>query len=161
MQGNLDDLLRETAEEMFESLAYMFPMPSEDDEPAFAGPMVSAGVAFTGPFGGALALSIERGMLTELTGNMLGEMDAAELTEAQQADGFGELLNVVCGNLLPRLAGEQAVFDVHAPRVFGDEPIPETLDGRSVRARVELELDSGKAVAILYADADEVAAIAG
>lgn len=146
--SNLNDLLRRVAEETFESLAFMFAAPDADGE-ARDTSIVSALVAFSGPFDGAVRLSIERAMLAELAANMLGEMDADALSDDERTDGFGELLNVLCGNLLPRLVGETVVFDVKPPRVTDDAP-PD--DQR--RARIELELDEGRATVELYADAE-------
>jgi len=33
-------------------------------------------------------------------------------------DALGEVANVVCGNLLPEIAGRDAVFRLDAPRAF-------------------------------------------
>ena len=148
---SLDSLIQRVAEETFEALAFMMPMPA-DDEPSADAPTVIASVRFAGPFAGTLLLTVEQAMLAELAGNMLGMMDPDDLTAEQQIDGLKELLNVICGNLLPELAGEEAVFDVLAPEMIPGAPAP--AGDAAPLASVCLALDAGRAALSLYAPAD-------
>jgi CheY-specific phosphatase CheX len=117
----LDQLLRQATEQTFEALAFMFPSEPAQSRPE---PTVAAEVAFTGPRAGCVRLTIPRRLAAPLAGNMLGLEDEQPTTE-QQADALGEMANVICGNLLPALAGDEAVFDVLAPQVLdGDCPEP-------------------------------------
>ncbi len=147
---SLDNLIRRVAEETFEALAFMLPMPAEGDPPAEA-PTVTASVRFAGPVDGMLLLTVEQAMLGELAGNMLGVMDPDELTADQQHDGLKELLNVICGNLLPEWAGQAAVFDVLAPDILADGRIHADTDTAPVTAH--LQLDTGRATVTLIAPA--------
>lgn len=148
---NLDNLIRRVAEETFEALAFMLPMPPDEDAEAEA-PTITAAVRFDGPFGGTLLLTVEQAMLADLAGNMLGVMDPDDLTAEQQTDGLKELLNVICGNLLPELAGEEAVFDVLAPEVLPSGRTPAA--GAAPLASARLDLDTGRAAVALYAPAE-------
>ncbi|NLF29817.1 MAG: chemotaxis protein CheX [Planctomycetes bacterium] len=147
---SLDDLVRRVAEDTFEALAFMLPMTCDGDA-AIDAPAVTASVRFAGPFAGTLLLTVEQAMLAELAGNMLGAMDPQDLTDEQQADGLKELLNVICGNLLPELAGQEAVFDVLAPELREGASLP---GGAAPLASVRLDLDAGRASLALYAPAD-------
>ena len=91
--SNHDETLRRVAEQTFENLAFMFALA--DDEAAGVEPedLLIGKVGFDGPFRGELTL------------------------RAPQTDALRELLNVICGNLLPEIAGSEAVFDVLAPRL--------------------------------------------
>jgi CheY-specific phosphatase CheX len=73
-------------------------------------------VTFTGAFDGRLVLAVSRGILKELAANMLG-VEHASPTPEQQDDALKEMVNVVCGNLLPVLAGPQPVFHMSAPEI--------------------------------------------
>ena len=82
-------------------------------------------------------------MLAELTENMLG-LDMGEETAIEtQHDAMKELANVVCGNVLPGIAGTTAVFNVAAP-VLNDTPTPVS-DELTPAARVTIHLDEGPA----------------
>jgi CheY-specific phosphatase CheX len=105
-----DDLLSQVGEEIFENPAFMLPGPAAGPTETTA--MSAARVGFTGPFGGSVRLRLPSAMLEELASNMLGLEAGQPVPLDQQADALRELLNVICGNLLPRLAGTEAVFDV-------------------------------------------------
>ena len=79
-------------------------------------------------------------MLPGLAANMLGVDEAPG--SAEQADALGELANVLCGNLLPAIAGEQHVFILEAPGPGRDEGSPV--------ATTSLTFDSGAVRASLY-----------
>ena len=70
---------------------------------------------FSGPFGGGMELCLPAPALVELAVNMLGAKDGEELSPEQQHDALKELINVVCGNLLPILAGHTEEFNLRPP----------------------------------------------
>ena len=81
--------------------------------------------------------------------NMLGVSDA---DLAMVRDALGEVANVVCGNLLPDLAGREAVFHLSAP-----EPIDVTDAAWCARPAVSalsasLGIDGGRADVALHLD---------
>lgn len=78
-------------------------------------------VDFSGPFGGGMELSLPAPALVELAVNMLGAEDGEELSPEQQHDALKELINVVCGNLLPILAGHTEEFNLRPPYMVGGE----------------------------------------
>lgn len=146
MNSKLDQTLRDVAEEVFESLAFVLLMPDQDGPPSSdnIGKAV-ASITFSGPFGGALFLSISEQMLPMIAANMLG-LDFDETpTDVQQQDAFKELLNVICGNLLPRIAGTEAVFDVQKPMIVPDGQVPQTHQQQPPVATAQLNLEDGAA----------------
>lgn len=127
----------EAAEKMIEAaiaglerLAFIFAFPSED--PGKVEDPVKAEVSFKGALSGTMTLEMPSQVLPELAANMLGVEGEPPPVE-KQYDALGETANVICGTLLPSLAGEAAVFDIGAPRVG-----PGTGTG-SVKAFVKLE----------------------
>ncbi len=82
---------------------------------------VAASVSFAGPFSGNLIMVVSGQILPELTGNMLGVDDNAETTLEQRHDALKELINVICGNLLPTIAGKHSIFNVNAPVILPGE----------------------------------------
>ena len=146
-----DETRYRVAAETLESLALMFLVP--EDEAANPLPCCARRVAviFTGPFDGALILSASDGVLPELAANMLGLENCCAPTSEQQEDALKELANVICGNLLPVLAGEEAVFDVHAAELLVGGTVPATLGDRPPLAAARLHLDGGWADLALFA----------
>jgi len=158
----MNETLRRVGEEVFESLAFVLPA-LEDAAPALdppGGAAVSGRIAFAGPFDGVLVLRVHGALVPEIAANMLG-LDFGQIPPVdKQHDAFAELLNVICGNLLPALAGEQAVFDVQAAQVLpaGAAAVAEADPPAAAQARVELE--GGWAELTLLAPAGAVAAAA-
>lgn len=185
MNTELDATLRQVAEDTFQSLAFIFPAEGDADapldaasglEPRAGGPQSKFGVAgvaveFTGPFGGRMTLGVSYAMLPVLAANMLGLDEGTLPSDDQQDDALKELLNVICGNVLPALAGTESVFNVQAPRLmppprpddFAAAPPPQSGPSASrcsplfgwrplpgATACVELCLDAGLARIALY-----------
>jgi hypothetical protein len=93
-------------------------------------------------------LRVSENLLAPLANNMLGlECDQDSPTYAQQIDALKEMLNVACGNLLPELAGTQAVFNLSAPQ-FQEESGPEL--PAATCAQAQLALDEGQAELTLW-----------
>ena len=143
MNRKFDEILQRVAEDTFESLAFLLPMPQPDD-PVEDCPTTAVTVGFHGPFNGKLIVALPEAVLGELTGNMLGLDDDAEIPFDRRQDALKELANVVCGNVLPEIAGTVAVFNVAAPELI-DASAPGIGEGLSTAATARIFLDSGPA----------------
>ena len=143
--GNWQQPLSDAASRTFEELCFLFPTPLTDEQRE--APMDSAVcVRFTGPATGHVIVRVGGGILGMLTSNMLGEDDA---DAGMQRDALAEVANVVCGNVLPMVAGADAAFALEAPRSINVTDITRTPD-----AYVELGLeDIGRAEVLLLLDA--------
>lgn len=110
--------LRQSATSTFELLGFLF-ATDEIDEAARERPFALRGlVEFQGPFEGALEVRLTDDLVPELAANMMGVGEVSDAAICR--DAVGELVNVICGNLLPELAGYSAVFDLTAPMVGPD-----------------------------------------
>jgi CheY-specific phosphatase CheX len=121
----------------FEDLACLLPTDQLDEVQASADPEAEAHVAFTGPFAGTLVVRMHGRLLPLVAANMLG---TDEPSQSLQLDALGEIANVLCGNLLPLVAGGCPVFDLEAPRVCiltGEESPPATLPSASLCLGIE------------------------
>jgi chemotaxis protein CheY-P-specific phosphatase CheC len=150
MNKQLETVLASVAESTLAELAFMFSMPDEEAGRVTSSELVAASVDFSGPFSGSFAVAVSANMLPAIAANMLGldEEDTEPLPE-QQRDALKELANVVCGNLLPRMAGKQAVFNIEAPQLVDPQVIGGT-GARSPAARTRLVLDAGRAEFALF-----------
>ena len=122
MHHEHSDVLMEVAGETLEQLAFIFSFPDDVDPDAiWTEDVTGCHVTFNGHAQGGLLMLISSAALPELAANMLGlEEDGAPPVE-QQKDALQEALNVVCGNLLPRIGGVEAVFDIQKPQILGAE----------------------------------------
>ena len=107
----------------------------------------SAKVRFEGPFRGALQVTMGEGALATLTMNMMGEFEPGSATE--ESDALCELTNVLCGNILPRIAGPKALFNIGPPQVVEGNS-RQTLDALAAVAEVQLAFEEGSALVQLY-----------
>jgi len=149
MSKQHDDVLQNVAEDTFESLAFLLPMPESDE--SVDCPSATVTVDFAGPFNGRLVLTLPTAALAELAGNMLGLDDEEGVPTESRTDAMKELGNVVCGNVLPAIAGTSAVFDVAAPKLVSSPDLPDR-DGLLPAAEARIFLDSGPAAVELLTD---------
>jgi CheY-specific phosphatase CheX len=126
----------------FEQLGFMFPAPELAEDRQDASLEACADLEFEGPFRGRLSLTVYGSVMAPLAANMLGEDVPPSRT--QQHDALGEIGNVICGNLLPRIGGTDAVFKIGAPRVT-TEAVTSMNSSESCVARVSLAMDEGRA----------------
>ncbi len=151
MNQQINRILGQITEDILEKLAFIFSSPEEEIDPIDKTSSIVGCVSFTGPFTGILEMSISECALPELAGNMLG-IDEDETTPELQQDALKELINVVCGNLLPAIAGKEIVFNVNAPQIT-DESDP-AVKGREPEAEVRLELEEGQCDILLFLDGE-------
>ncbi len=148
MSGDLAPRLQQAAASTFEQLGFLFADPSLTEDQADLTTEAVARVRFSGPYEGTLEVRLAGGLLPVLATNMLGTHGTPEPDVAM--DALGEVSNVICGNVLPLLAGAEAIFDLQAPEVTGGaEGAPPPLPEAAVE--VSLGLEGGRAdIALVY-----------
>lgn len=119
MSEQLKDTLRQVAEDVMEKLAFLLSFGSE--ESSQSNTFAAASISFSGSVTGTLIMAISDHILPQLAGNMLGLDDGEESTNEQQQDAVKELINVICGNLLPAISGKQHIFHIEPPRLVSEE----------------------------------------
>jgi chemotaxis protein CheY-P-specific phosphatase CheC len=102
--------------EVLENQAYLFGDPT-DEAPLYPGDVVMARMEFKGPFRGSLSLALPQALCPEIAANVLGLEPDDDEAVAGAEDAFKELLNVTCGQVLTKMAGEDPVFDLTVPTV--------------------------------------------
>lgn len=150
MNSNLKMELYRAATLTFEELCFMVPSPELEEELREAPVEAEVRVAFRGPWCGKLILRARGGLLESIASNMLGD-DVQ--TEQQQRDALGEIANVVCGNVLPAIAGLNEEFHLDPPlRADGRAASSDETDVPA--AEVHVILDQGRADLLLVLDDD-------
>lgn len=97
----------------FEHMAFLFETPEMEDQNQSASHDGTAIVTFTGPISGELHVASYGGLMQAMAADVLGE-NAPSME--QQQDLLGEVSNVICGSVLPRIAGSGHVFRIGPPR---------------------------------------------
>ena len=101
-------------------------------------------VTFTGPFEGELIAGIDAKLLDPLVENMIGVEPGESLPEGVcELDAFKELINVVCGNFLPLIAGDEVVFDISAPIIVEQEKLDEISQSSVELCAIKVEIEQG------------------
>jgi CheY-specific phosphatase CheX len=141
----------------FEDLALLFPETELSPEQAVAPLDFSVSVEFRGPLTGRLVVRVSQSIMPAIAANMLGAEESKQLP--LQRDALGEIGNVICGNVLPLIAGADKIFNLAAPIVVEGGSLPQRDEDEPV-ASVQVGLEDGRAEAILYlfsADASRAA----
>ena len=115
MNAAISGILTDVVADTLEKLAFLFAAPLEGPAPEDTQELATVRVRFSGPLCGGMQLSLSQPVLAELAANMLGADDASALTTDEQHDALRELINVICGNLLPLIGGHSAEFNIQTP----------------------------------------------
>lgn len=158
MKKTLEENLRQAAHLTFESLVFMLPTPELEEEQEGAEVDAVVSVSFEGPFSGRVEVRVCGGLLSTLAVNMLGENETPTL--GQQIDALGEIANVVCGNVLPAIAGPDKVFNVLAPQVAKGLSSPDG-GAEGPAAEVRLGLEQGRVDVALFLNIDAASYLDG
>lgn len=137
--------LYEIAATTMEELCFLFSLPEPVDDGNERKEFVVAQVDFVGPVNGYLKVQAQKQLLPILTSNMLGQTD---FTEQQQFDALGEVTNVICGNILPRISDSRSVFNIHAPVVAAGEK--SCIDVHDTEKAVPIYFDEGEICVRLF-----------
>jgi CheY-specific phosphatase CheX len=136
MTSAWNDALAQAIRDVFENLCFMLPSHPKLSIPPPSASQVLLAVDFRGAGVGTLHLALPDRMVAPIAAAMLGADDELELSE--QYDAVCELANIVCGNVLPLIAGERAVFDLSSPRVIATQNSAWE-EGAAARAQVLLD----------------------
>lgn len=147
METQLKEKLYRASARTFEDLAFLLPSEKMGEEQAALPIDRAVLVRFSGPFSGRLVLKVSKSLPPALAANMLGEDGPP--SESAQSDALKEAANVICGNLLPEIAGPKEIFRLDAPELIAAAAI---LDGAGPEARAELGIENGRCEVEFYSE---------
>jgi CheY-specific phosphatase CheX len=143
MEQKIKTLLAGVTSDTLEKLAFLFVFPDEGRSGDGPDPATTGRVEFNGFFSGSLVMRMSSSVLPELSSNMLGLEDDAEISPEDQQDAFKEMLNVICGNLLPAIAGDQVVFNIDAPEIISENEFETTVNVEKALCVERLDVEDG------------------
>lgn len=119
MEAEWKTILNDVVCRVLEQTAFLFPEPGNlsdgisFDEHEF----LSASLVFSGDRNGKVMLVLPVDMSLELAANLLGEDEEIDVTTEKHFDAAKEILNIIVGQLLTKLYGDKALFDLTPPNV--------------------------------------------
>ena len=109
------DMLVESLNEALETTMFMMALPAAEELPS-PDESVLVTMGFSGSVNGRVQLLAGRELLGFMAANALGVDPDDPEADSKRIDGFKELLNIICGLLLPRLTDMSAnVCDLTIP----------------------------------------------
>jgi CheY-specific phosphatase CheX len=148
MSKQTEAVLYRTAAQIFEDLGFILSSREINQEQKISPLAATVAVAFHGPFTGSLLIRIYGDVIPALASNMLGDESAPSVD--MQMDAVKEIANVICGNLLPAIAGSTEVFDLEAPVICATAAEAAAAVCGSLKASARLGLDYGRTEIELY-----------
>jgi len=142
MNKKLEMELYKAATLAFEELGFLLPSLEINEQQLNAQVEAAASVEFDGPFSGKLLVRICGGLLPIITANMMGEEEVP--SRSLQYDALTEITNVICGNMLPGIAGSTGIFHVSVPKM------DESFNLLPPVVEVQLGLGQGRADLLLF-----------
>ncbi len=114
---DLHALLTGTFLKITEQLTFMFGEPAAKEELDLEGiDFLRSEMEFTGQVNGSLCVALPREATREIAANILGLEPDDSQSVAMTSDALGELLNVICGEVVRGIVGEDADFTLRPPR---------------------------------------------
>lgn len=150
MEQKVKNILAGVTSDTLEKLAFLFVFPDEERVSDGPQPVIAGRVEFNGFFSGSMVLRMSSSVLPELSANMLGVDDDAEVSPEDQQDAFKELLNVICGNLLPAIAGDHVVFNIEAPEIILENDSNAEMDKEKPLCVERLTVEDGSCDVYLF-----------
>ncbi len=133
----LEQVLFDFSVKTFEELAFFMPVPDEPEDADVSTKMTL--VRFSGFTDGGFYIKLPDSALPVLAQNILAEDD---IPIEQQLDALKEVANVICGNILPQLAGKDKQYRLSAPEIV-DDFISDYSGSEYERVKVKIPFDEG------------------
>ena len=142
--------LMEAAVQTFEDLGMMLLNEELTKEQREAKIEASVMVTFEGPFTGRLEVTVYGAVTKKLASNISGSEEIS--SDILSLDALGEIANVICGNVLPRIAGSKEIFHLTSPQSLDTVSESQKGAGLDLLADAKLGLEDGRAEINLFVD---------
>jgi CheY-specific phosphatase CheX len=149
MQNRQEAELFKAAVLTFEDLCLALPTEKLDQSQLSAVPVAAVRIGFRGSLCGRLVLLVSSNLLQLLPTNMLA-LDGP-VSKKDQADALSEVINVICGNMLPGVSGSDEAFRITPPEIINVTDVTGP-SSEKPNAEVHIGIDDGRADLMLYID---------
>ena len=156
MKQQIKNILAVITSETLEKLAFLFAFQDDERSKDGPAPAMTGRVEFNGYCSGTLLMRMSQGSAAELATNMLGLDDDSVVSDEEQQDAFKEMLNVICGNLLPAMVDDREEFNIGPPVVLTEGDAATALNGEKPLCVARSMLEDGFCDVYLFADEDRL-----
>lgn len=132
------DVLYETSVSILEAAAFLFIDETEVDLSCIKDFELCGGeINFNGHTNGKVVILMAESIADIIARNMLGMDEESVIENNQRKDAVLEILNMITGNLLTSVFGDQVVFKLNMPEFIKSEEISDSLPETTVAISVE------------------------
>lgn len=151
-QLSLNELLLDSAKEIFETMIFMDICENDESEQSLEGDAVLSSITFKGDLEGCLALCCEKQCVQVITMNMLGFDSVEGITDEDISDAVGEVANMIMGSLKKRLHETYSTVELSIPLVTRGQQLKNNLgEGtQGIVSKVKIEDEYPAELSLLY-----------
>ncbi|MCD6395004.1 MAG: chemotaxis protein CheX [Planctomycetes bacterium] len=149
---SLNEVLLESAKEIFETMVFMDLSESTDEGQDVEGCALLGTITFKGALEGCLAFCCSTPCAQAIAINMLGLDTTEEIAEEDTCDAIGEIANMVMGSVKKRLAESAGNLEVSIPSVVSGHKLRNNLGegARKASVRINIEDEYVTELSLLY-----------
>ena len=147
MQNRQEAEVYKAAVLTFEDLCLLLPNEAMNDRQRGAVPAAAVSLEFNGSISGRLVLMVSADLLSLIPTNMLALN--GPVAKRDQFDALREVANVICGNMLPGVAGSDEAFKITPPELVSVAEVA-ALSALKPSAEVHIGIDQGRADLLLF-----------
>jgi chemotaxis protein CheX len=147
----LDELMLESAKEIFETMIFMNLEKAEDQASKIDDLVVLGSITFKGALEGCLCLYCTDQCTKAITMNMLGLETTEDISEEDINDAVGEVCNMIMGSLKKRIIDSVGNLDLSIPTVVSGSNIKSNVLDQEQKISVNVNMDEHTAeLSLLY-----------
>ena len=152
----LDEILLESAEEIFETMIFMNLEKSDDQDSSIDDLSVLGSITFKGALEGCLCIYCTRQCTQAITMNMLGLETSEDISEDDISDAVGEVCNMIMGSLKTRMIDAVGAVDLSIPTVVNGSNIKSSVLDHEQKTSININIDEHTAeMSLLYREHQE------
>lgn len=151
-QVSLNELLLDSAKEIFETMIFMDICENDEPEQQLEGDAVLSSITFKGDMEGCLAICCEKKCVQAITMNMLGFDSIEGVADEDICDAVGEVVNMIMGSLKKRLHETYNSIELSIPLVIRGRQLKNNLgEGtQGIISKVKIEDEYPAELSLLY-----------
>jgi chemotaxis protein CheY-P-specific phosphatase CheC len=149
MKKKIEAVLEEAAIRTFEDICFMYLEPELKDSQKNLTLEAVAEVKFRGDFSGKLIIESRGDLVSAVAANMLSNDHPSS---QQKRDAFGEIANIICGNIVPSLGRRKGLgYKIESPISLHKDELLKEEKGDPL-AEVTLNFNQGRADIKFFVD---------
>lgn len=148
----LNDVLMDSAKEVFETMTFMDLLKADNPDQEIEGEAVLGSITFKGDMEGCLAICCSKDCAQLITMNMLGIESVEEIADEDTCDAMGEVCNIVMGGVKKRLHETCRNLELSIPLVINGRQLKNRLgEGtQEIMEKVVIEDEHPAELSLLY-----------